>query len=79
MPGSTTDSIKEQLLATNSQFRELAREHQKHEQRLSELAALPYPSAEEQFEESLLKKKKLYIKDQMEAIIQQYKRSQACH
>ena len=68
------ETIKEQLLASNAEFRQLAHEHQKHEQRLSELLALRYPSLEEQAEEAMLKKKKLQLKDQMEGIIQSYQR-----
>ena len=40
---------------------------------LSELAALHYPSVEEQMEEATLKKKKLFLKDQMETILRRYK------
>ncbi|HLM57456.1 MAG TPA: YdcH family protein [Pyrinomonadaceae bacterium] len=65
----TTDSIKDQLIASDSEFRELAREHGRYEQRLSELSQLQYPSDEEQLEEVTLKKKKLAVKDQMQAIM----------
>ena len=64
-----TDSLKEQLLAVDPEFRELAREHGRYEERLSELSSLQYPSDEEQLEEVTLKKKKLAVKDQMQAII----------
>ena len=73
---SDTDVLKQQLLANDSQFSELAREHGEYERRLSELASLHYPSAEEQMEESTLKKKKLYLKDQMETILRRYKEQQ---
>ena len=75
MEMTTTDSLKEQLMTTDSEFRELAREHGRYEARLSELSALPYPSEEEQLEEVTLKKKKLAIKDQMHSIMLQYKKS----
>ena len=64
-----TDGLKEQLLAIDPEFRELAREHGRYEQRLSELSSLQYPSDEEQLEEVTLKKKKLAVKDQMQAIM----------
>ncbi|PYS76244.1 MAG: hypothetical protein DMF66_15800, partial [Acidobacteria bacterium] len=64
---TSTDSLKEQLLAIDPEFRELAREHGRYEQRLSELSSLQYPSDEEQLEEITLKKKKLAVKDQMQA------------
>lgn len=71
-----TDALKQHLLANDSRFSELAREHREYEKRLSELAALHYPSVEEQMEESTLKKKKLHLKDQMETIVRRYKEQQ---
>jgi hypothetical protein len=66
---TNTDSLKEQLMSSDPEFRELAREHSRYEERLSELTALAYPSDEEQLEEITLKKKKLALKDQMHAIM----------
>ena len=74
---ATTDSLKEELMTRDPEFRELAREHTRYEQRLSELSALSYPSDEEQLEEITLKKKKLALKDQMYSMILQYQRSQS--
>jgi uncharacterized protein len=71
----TTDSLKEELMSRDPEFRELAREHTRYEQRLSELSALAYPSDEEQLEEITLKKKKLALKDQMYSIILQYQKT----
>ncbi|HET6648224.1 MAG TPA: DUF465 domain-containing protein [Pyrinomonadaceae bacterium] len=71
----TTDSLKEELMTRDPEFRELAREHTRYEQRLSELSALTYPSDEEQLEEITLKKKKLALKDQMYSIILQYQKT----
>ena len=76
---SETEALKQQLLANDSQFAELAQTHGQYEKRLSELAALPYPSAEEQMEEATLKKKKLYLKDQMEIMLRRYKEQAAAH
>jgi len=70
---SDTEALKQHLLANDTQFADLAHEHSEYEKRLVELAALHYPSAEEQMEESTLKKKKLFIKDQMETIMRRYK------
>ncbi|HEY6119195.1 MAG TPA: DUF465 domain-containing protein [Pyrinomonadaceae bacterium] len=74
---ATTDSLKEELMTRDPEFRELAREHIRYEQRLSELSALTYPSDEEQLEEITLKKKKLALKDQMYSIMMQYQKTQA--
>lgn len=76
MEMTTTDSLKEQLMATDAEFRELAREHGRYEARLTELSALAYPSDEEQLEEITLKKKKLAIKDQMHSILLQHQHGQ---
>jgi uncharacterized protein YdcH (DUF465 family) len=75
MEMTNTDGLKEQLMTTDPEFRELAREHGRYEARLSELSALTYPSDEEQLEEITLKKKKLAIKDQMHSIMLQYQRN----
>ena len=69
METTNTDSLKEQLMQSDPEFRELAREHGRYEERLSQLTALAYPSDEEQLEEVTLKKKKLAVKDQMHAIM----------
>lgn len=74
---TTTELLKEELMNRDPEFRELAREHTKYEQRLSELSALPYPSDEEQLEEITLKKKKLALKDQMYSILSQYQKTQS--
>jgi len=76
MEMTNTDSLKEQLIMSDPEFRELAREHGRYEERLSELSALAYPSMEEQLEEVTLKKKKLAIKDQMHSIMLQHRKVQ---
>ncbi|HST50870.1 MAG TPA: YdcH family protein [Pyrinomonadaceae bacterium] len=74
---TNTESLKEQLLAVDPEFRELAREHGRYEQRLSELSSLQYPSDEEQLEEVTLKKKKLAVKDQMHAIMLKHQKAES--
>jgi uncharacterized protein YdcH (DUF465 family) len=64
--------LKEELIKENQAFRELVTQHQNYEKRLTELAGLTYPNDEELLEESVLKKKKLAVKDEMYAIMQQY-------
>ncbi len=66
---TSTDSLREELLGSDPEFRELAREHGKYDARLRELSALAYPNDEEQLEEITLKKKKLAVKDQMQEIM----------
>jgi len=71
----TVESLKEELIKENQMFRELAQQHHNYEVRLSELAELTYPNDEELLEESVLKKKKLAVKDEMYAIIEEYSSS----
>ena len=74
---TTADKLKEELINRDPEFRELAREHTRYEERLSELTALAYPSDEEQLEEVTLKKKKLALKDQMYSLIMQHQKNQS--
>lgn len=75
MEMTKADNLKEELMTTNPEFRELVREHGRYEARLSELSALSYPSDEEQLEETTLKKKKLAIKDQMYSLMLQHEKT----
>ena len=74
MDVTTADLLKEELINQDPEFRELAREHTRYEQRLSELSALAYPSDEEQLEEVTLKKKKLALKDQMYSLMLEHEK-----
>jgi uncharacterized protein YdcH (DUF465 family) len=76
---TTETSLKDFLVANDEQYRSLLNEHHQYEARLNELCSLPFPSEDEQIEESLLKKKKLHLKDQMEAIVHKYKTSSTSH
>jgi len=77
---TNTDSMKEELIMKDPEFRELAREHGRYEARLSELSSLAYPNDQEQLEEMTLKKKKLAVKDQMQEIMLRYQqREEAAH
>ena len=69
------DPLKENLLKNNQEFRDLVQKHQHYEDRLSELGHLNYPNEDEQLEESTLKKKKLRIKDEIYAMLQQHTNS----
>ncbi|MGH9931060.1 MAG: YdcH family protein [Pyrinomonadaceae bacterium] len=74
---TTADMLKEELMNQDPEFRELAREHTRYEERLRELTSLAYPSDEEQLEEVTIKKKKLALKDQMYALIMQHQKNQS--
>ncbi len=69
---STTDTVKEELFKANPAFRQMVQQHQSYEKRLNELAELTYPNDEEVLEETTLKKKKLLLKDEIYAIMQEH-------
>lgn len=75
MDVTTIDTVKEELIKENQFFRELVQQHQNYEKRLTELADLTYPSDEELLEETTLKKKKLFIKDEIYEMIQNHTKS----
>ncbi len=58
--------VRDQLLASNDEFRKLAQEHAMYSQRLDSLVNKKYLSEDEKIEEIRLKKLKLRLKDQME-------------
>lgn len=72
MDMSKADPVRDELLRSDPSFRELVNRHNTYEQRLTELAHLTYPNDEEQVEEVTLKKKKLAIKDEIYAMMQQH-------
>jgi len=69
---STVDPVRDELIKSNSAFRDLVHQHQDFEARLNELAHLTYPNDDEQLEEITLKKKKLLIKDEIYHMMQQH-------
>jgi uncharacterized protein YdcH (DUF465 family) len=71
---ASLDGLKEHLMATNEQFARLATEREKYKSKLQELAGKSFLTDQEQLEEIQLKKQKLHLKDQMEAMMQQYRK-----
>jgi uncharacterized protein YdcH (DUF465 family) len=71
MDMSTPDAVRDELLKSNQAFRDLVHQHQNFEARLDELAHITYPNDDEQLEEITLKKKKLQVKDEIYAMMQQ--------
>jgi uncharacterized protein YdcH (DUF465 family) len=64
-------SLREQLLESNEEYRRLNQQHHDYETRLVTLADKAVLTDDEHVEEVTLKKKKLQIKDRMEAIARQ--------
>jgi uncharacterized protein YdcH (DUF465 family) len=60
--------MRERLSGENADYERLARKHHRYDRRLTELRSQKYLSEDEQMEEVRLKKLKLAVKDQMEAI-----------
>jgi uncharacterized protein YdcH (DUF465 family) len=66
---TSQDELKAHLMATSDEFRALSAQHAQYHKRLEELEAKHHLSDEEQVEEVRLKKLKLRLKDQMNAIL----------
>ena len=69
METSTQDELKAHLMATSDEFRDLADQHNRLHRQLEALEAKGHLSDQEQLDEVLLKKQKLHVKDQMNAIL----------
>ena len=65
---SQSVSVREKLLEVNEEYRRLTEQHREFESRLTSLTSKATLSDDEQLEETTLKKKKLQVKDRMEAI-----------
>ena len=70
---TNSQELKELLLETDEEYRQLAIKHHELEGRLHELTAKPYLSEPEQLEQVTLKKRKLQLKDRMEDIVRRHR------
>jgi uncharacterized protein YdcH (DUF465 family) len=68
---SQTDGVKEALLQSSEDFRQLVSEHQALDQQIRQLSSLSFLTDEQQYKEASLKKRKLALKDQIEAILRE--------
>lgn len=73
----TTDAVRESLLSQNDEYRRLDEQHHEFESRLVVLTDKTVLSDDEQVEEVTLKKRKLQVKDRMEAIARQFREGDA--
>jgi uncharacterized protein YdcH (DUF465 family) len=72
-----TQELREHLLQTDPEFRELATLHRQLDDRLRELESKHYLTDSEQIEEVTIKKRKLHLKDRMEDILRRHRLAQA--
>jgi uncharacterized protein YdcH (DUF465 family) len=72
MSPAEAQEVKNLLLHSNDQYRNLAQRHHQLDDRLHELLERHYLSTQEQLEEVTLKKRKLALKDEMERIARDY-------
>ncbi|HEY1242866.1 MAG TPA: YdcH family protein, partial [Bryobacteraceae bacterium] len=73
MEHNAQEELKAHLMESNEEFRRLAQQHSELKSKLDGLRSLPHLTYEEQMEETRMKKLKLHLKDQMEAIMSQYR------
>ena len=73
MERNAQEELKAHLMQTNDEFRRMADQHSELKSKLDALRALPHLTYEEQLEETRLKKLKLHLKDNMEAMMSQYR------
>jgi uncharacterized protein YdcH (DUF465 family) len=70
MPDS--EETRRLLLASSDAFRQLSDTHHALDDRLKALATKPHLTDDEQLQEVTLKKEKLRLKDQMEALVRRH-------
>jgi uncharacterized protein len=73
MERNAEEDLKAHLMATSEEFRALVGQHSEYAHELDALEARSHLTDEEQMEEIRLKKKKLRLKDQMEAMLLQHR------
>ena len=76
MERNAQEELKAHLMETNEEFQRLATQHSEFARKLEALESQPHLTDEERLEETRLKKLKLRLKDQMEAILSQYRSQQ---
>ena len=75
MNAAEAQDVKTLLLQQNDHYRQLSEQHHQLDNRLHELTDKYYLSPSEQLEEVTIKKRKLALKDRMEAIAREYRQA----
>lgn len=76
MERNAMEQLRAHLMETNEEFRRLVGQHTDYAKKLDALEATPHLTEQEQLEEIRLKKMKLHLKDQIEAILHQHRAQQ---
>lgn len=69
----SSSALKEVLASKNNEFKQLYETHQSYEKRLEQLSGRPHLNSDEEMEVAELKKKKLFLKDQMYQMMEKYR------
>jgi uncharacterized protein YdcH (DUF465 family) len=72
MNAAEAQEVKQLLMRSNDQYRQLSERHHNLDDRLHQLTERHFLSDNEQLEEVTLKKQKLALKDQMERMAMEY-------
>jgi uncharacterized protein YdcH (DUF465 family) len=73
MENHTQDDLKAHLLATDRHFRTLYEQHAQYQKLIEDIEARGLVSQNDELEEHRLKKLKLHLKDEMNAIMARYR------
>lgn len=71
------DALKQELLQTDAEFHRLWEEHRSCEMRLTALGQKSLLSEADELEEKQIKRRKLFLKDRMEAIAREQREARA--
>ncbi len=72
---SQKDSLKQELIDTDDEYRRLFEEHQNYERRLESLHHKSFFSQEDEQEEKRIKLQKLRLKDRMQVILRSHRQT----
>jgi uncharacterized protein len=67
------EELKAHLMATSEEYRQLSDQHAEFKKQLDEIEAKAHVTPEDEVEEHRIKKLKLHVKDQMNAMLARYK------
>ena len=76
MERNAQEELKAHLMESSEEFRRLAGQHSDFARKIDALESLNHLTPEQELEETRLKKLKLRLKDQMEAILSHYRSQQ---